>query len=109
MAWPTTSRQSRGYGKEHDQVRRKLMADPERMWCTECLKEGRYIPGTICDHVIPLSRGGKTGIEHQQMLCQRHSDEKTAREAGRDSDPMRGVDRDGRPTSADHPWNRQEG
>lgn len=92
MVWPTTSRQSRGYGREHERIRRQLMADPDLLWCQDCLKEGHHVVGTICDHIVNQAAGGVTSKTNSQMLCKRHSDEKTTREAGHVPRPAVGVD-----------------
>jgi 5-methylcytosine-specific restriction enzyme A len=104
MAWPTTSRHERGYGTAHDKMRKHLMSTV--ITCEECTRHGRTAIGTIADHVIPLSRGGTGERSNYQLLCKPCSDAKTNAEAGRQAIEAKGIGRNGRPTSADHAWNR---
>jgi len=104
MAWSKKSRHERGYGKEHERIRAEMMRTI--ICCQECEKHGRDRLGTIADHIIPLSRGGTGDRSNYQLLCKDCSDEKTARDAGRSAKRGGGVGRDGRPTDANHPWNR---
>jgi 5-methylcytosine-specific restriction protein A len=105
MAWPRTSRHERGYGTAHDKMRAGLIR--EVVTCEECDRQGIVTPGTIADHITPLSRGGTGARSNYQLLCQACSDAKTARDAGRTPRPKGGVTRDGRPTDPGHPWNRR--
>ena len=103
MAWPTTSRHERGYGTEHDKMRALLLR--EVVTCEECTRQGRETPGFIADHIKPLARGGTGERSNYQLLCKECSDEKTLADKGHEP-RISGVDRSGRPTSANHPWNR---
>jgi 5-methylcytosine-specific restriction protein A len=103
MAWPTTSRQSRGYGAEHDKMRALLMRTV--VVCEECKRQGLTTLGTIADHIKPLAKGGTGDRSNYQLLCKACSDAKTLVDKGMTVRPA-GVDRDGRPTDASHPWNR---
>ena len=95
MAWPTTSRQSRGYGAEHDRIRKHLLhVEP---LCRECAKQGRTELATIADHVIPLSKGGKTELTNYQPLCRPCSAAKTAADEGRTVKPKLTIGNDGWP------------
>jgi 5-methylcytosine-specific restriction protein A len=105
MAWPTTSRHERGYGTEHDKMRALLIRTV--ITCEECTRNGIETPGTIADHIIPLSRGGTGARANYQLLCKPCSDAKTLADKGATAKPVGGVDRSGRPTSAEHPWNRR--
>ena len=104
MAWPTTSRQSRGYGAAHDKMRAHLLRTV--VLCEECTRQDRTTIGKIADHIKPLAQGGTGERSNYQLLCQDCSDAKTLAEKGAIGRPAGGVGRDGRPTSADHPWNR---
>jgi 5-methylcytosine-specific restriction protein A len=108
MGWPTTSRHQRGYGTEHDKMRAHLLRTI--VTCEECERQGRVTPGHIADHIQPLAHGGTGDRSNFQLLCKDCSDAKTLADKGA-SDRMKltGVDRSGRPTSADHPWNRVRG
>jgi 5-methylcytosine-specific restriction protein A len=105
MAWPTTSRHQRGYGTAHDKMRAMLISTV--ILCEECARQGRSTPGTIADHIKPLSRGGTGERSNYQLLCQPCSDAKTAADKGASVIRGKGIGRDGRPTSKDHPWNRR--
>jgi 5-methylcytosine-specific restriction protein A len=105
MAWPTTSRHERGYGAEHDRMRALLMRTV--ITCEECGRQGRTTLGTIADHIQPLAKGGTGDRSNYQLLCHDCSDAKGLADKGQTGKPKGGVDRDGRPTSADHPWNRR--
>jgi len=80
MAWAKTSRQSRGYGKEHDAMRAHLLATV--VLCEECARKGKVSVGSIADHIKPKSQGGGGERENYQLLCKPCSDAKTAIEAG---------------------------
>lgn len=103
MAWPTTSRHQRGYGTRHDKIRAELMR--KVILCEECTRQGRSTIGTIADHIVPLSQGGSGDRSNYQLLCLPCSDAKSRIEAGKRGG--RGVDRSGRPTDPNHPWNRR--
>ena len=80
MPWPTTSRQSRGYGKEHDRIRKQLQH--EVILCEECKRQGRVTVGRIADHIIPLAKGGSGERSNYQWLCQPCADAKDAADRG---------------------------
>jgi 5-methylcytosine-specific restriction protein A len=105
MAWPTTSRQSRGYGAAHDRMRALLKRTV--ILCEECTRHGRTTVGKIADHILPKAQGGTDDRSNYQWLCQDCSDAKTLADKGAAAKPEGGVDRSGRPTSASHPWNRR--
>jgi len=77
--WPHAqpSRQARGYGALHEQLRRQVMAEEDR--CRKCGSEG---PGTA-DHIVPLSEGGETVRSNMQRLCKGCQGKKAGREGGR--------------------------
>jgi len=106
MAWPTTSRHQRGYGTEHDKMRKLLMETV--VTCEECERNGRTTVGTIADHIKPLAKGGTGERSNYQLLCEPCSDAKTLADKGAQARAGKpGVDRSGRPTAPDHPWNRR--
>lgn len=106
MAWPTTSRHQRGYGTEHDKMRKHLIATV--ITCEECDRQGRTTLGTIADHIKPLAKGGTGERSNYQLLCKDCSDAKTLADEGK-TYRAAGVGRDGRPTDPRHPWNRARG
>lgn len=103
MAWPTTSRHERGYCTAHDKMRKHLLDTV--VLCEECTRQGRTRPGKIADHITPLAQGGTGERSNYQLLCQECSDAKGLKDKGQHAQ-QGGVDRGGRPTSLDHPWNR---
>jgi 5-methylcytosine-specific restriction protein A len=68
------SRQSRGYGRDHERLRRIVLA--EEPVCQSC----RVAPSEVCDHIVPLHLGGATVRENLQGLCGRCSRAKSGRE-----------------------------
>lgn len=52
--------------------------------CVECMKEGRYTPATVVDHIKPHKCDKKLFWDKNnwQPLCKRHHDVKTAKEDG---------------------------
>jgi 5-methylcytosine-specific restriction protein A len=101
MAWPTTSRHARGYGREHERIREQLIATV--ILCEECTRQGRTIIGTIADHIVPLAKGGKTERSNYQLLCKSCSNRKTLADSGKRSRPAIGLD--GWPIYPNQPWN----
>jgi len=75
------TRQQRGYGREHDAMRRRVMA--EEPLCRECSKSGRVAASTVADHIIPKAEGGTDDRDNYQGLCKPCSIAKTAAESGR--------------------------
>lgn len=75
--------------------------------CEHCLDEGITRLADIVDHTTPLALGGPDEDWNTRNLCKPHADKATAAQFGF-SAPIKGkgIGRDGRPTSPDHPWNR---
>lgn len=68
---------------------------------------GRVTLAAIVNHIIPLAQGGPDTDENTENLCGPCDKIVTAEQFGHAAPiEARGVGRDGRPTSADHPWNR---
>lgn len=76
-----TSRQSRGYGREHDLMRARVLR--EEPLCRACLAVGRYSATEIADHIIPKAEHGTDDRENYQGLCKPCDVIKTARESRR--------------------------
>ena len=73
---------ARGYGAEHRRIRARLLR--EQPLCEECQRKGRGpVVATIADHIVPLSKGGKTERQNYQALCRECSDRKTLADAGK--------------------------
>lgn len=72
-----------------------------------CDAEGLTTLATVVNHKVPLARGGEDVDANTENLCDRHDAVVTAEQFGkREPVEAKGIGRDGRPTSADHPWNR---
>lgn len=81
MAWAKTSRQSRGYGAEHERMRRIVLA--EEPLCYMCLAEGRVSASTVAEHKLCKAEGGTDDRENYGGACKPCADRKTAEEAAR--------------------------
>lgn len=75
------TRQQRGYGREHDAMRKRVLA--EEPLCRECSKSGLVEATTVADHIKPKAEGGTDDRDNYQGLCRPCSTAKTARESGR--------------------------
>ena len=99
--WPTTSRQSRGYGAEW-QVKRKVVLerDGHLCQCTYCKREGRVAIATEVDHVISranaLAAGWTTerteSVGNLQSINATCHLRKTVEEQGKRFRPIIGLD-----------------
>ncbi len=76
------SRQSRGYGADWDKRRLRVLRRDKGL-CQECLRQSRYRPARIVDHIVPKFEGGRDDEDNLQSLCQACSDAKTASESAR--------------------------
>ncbi len=73
------SARERGYDTRWDKARKGYLI--KHPLCVECVKEGRYTPATVVDHIKP-HRGNKQLFwdrDNWQSLCKQHHDKKTAR------------------------------
>ncbi|SFK44257.1 5-methylcytosine-specific restriction enzyme A [Sphingomonas sp. NFR04] len=77
------SRHERGYGREHEAMRRIVLN--EEPLCRACLgkEPPQYVPSTIADHIRPKAEGGTDDRDNYQGLCSPCSKAKTARESAR--------------------------
>lgn len=100
----TPDKRKRGRAGQRDRQRRLART---RGLCEMCLDEGRTEVATVVNHKNPLALGGDDIDENTENLCGRHDAIVTARQFNRAAPvAARGIDASGRPTSADHPWNR---
>lgn len=67
MAWPRTSRHARGYGRDHEKMRARLLR--EVITCEECSRQGRQTVGTHADHIVSKAKGGSDHRSNYQLLC----------------------------------------
>lgn len=75
----TRTAEERGYGREHRAIRKQVLV--EEPLCQICRAKGIVAATTIADHVVPLSRGGRTVRSNYQGLCGPCHKAKTAAEA----------------------------
>ena len=76
------SRQSRGYGAEWEQTRKRILSRDNGL-CQPCLQGGRLRPATQVDHVVPKAEGGTDDDSNLQAICKSCHQAKTAAEAVR--------------------------
>lgn len=107
-AWARIGPDRRVRGAKGQKLRQRRLARTNGL-CEMCLAEGRTTLATVVNHKTPLAHGGHDVDENTENLCRRHDDEVTARQFDK-AEPVRGkgVGRDGRPTSPDHPWRRAD-
>jgi 5-methylcytosine-specific restriction protein A len=89
------------------QKQRKLRLARTDGLCQHCDAKGLTTLATIVDHIVPLAKGGSDEDINTRNLCDPCHIEVTAEQFGHAA-PIKGkgVGRDGRPTSRNHPWNR---
>ncbi|WP_157177302.1 HNH endonuclease [Sphingomonas prati] len=86
--------------------RRRRLAHTNGL-CERCPDRGRTTLAVEVDHIVPLDKGGTDDDSNTRNLCKSCHLEVTAEQFGhRPPIEGRGISRSGRPTSADHPWNR---
>jgi len=73
------SRHQRGYGSKWDVIRARILKR-DRHICQECLRNGKPVPASTVDHIIPKARGGTDEDSNLQALCWPCHKVKTARE-----------------------------
>lgn len=72
---------ARGYDARWRRLRKQVLS--EEPLCRACLAEGRLMPSTDVDHIVPKSQGGTDDRSNLQGLCHKCHSRKTAREDGR--------------------------
>lgn len=50
--------------------------------CEDCLVEGRSIPASVVDHIVPLAHGGSDEDENTRNLCDPCHAKRTAEQFG---------------------------
>lgn len=99
MVWGTASRHSRGYGKEWDKIRPRIMARDCGM-CQPCQRKGRATAGSQVDHIISKANAKRMGWTPRQIdadsnlqcICGPCHKAKTEQERGFTSKPEIGKD-----------------
>ena len=79
--WSRETRQARGYGREHDAMRARVLR--EEPLCRMCAAEGRVSATAIADHIVPKAEGGTDDRTNYQGACDPCHRRKTAQEAQR--------------------------
>ena len=106
--WQRGGPDTRIRGREGQRLRKRRLARTNGL-CEMCGAEGLVTIATVVNHKVPLARRGQDVDENTENLCARHDAIVTAQQFGK-AEPVKakGTGRDGRPTSADHPWNRKQ-
>lgn len=106
-AWQRNGPDGRVRGSLGQRMRARRMARTDGL-CELCDAEGLTTLATVVNHKVPLAHGGEDVDSNTENLCARHDAIVTAQQFGK-AEPIKakGVGCDGRPTSADHPWNRR--
>ena len=93
-------------GRAGQKARARRLARTDGL-CERCLETETVRLATVVDHVLPLALGGDDVDSNTRNLCDPCHAIVTAEQFNRASPvEARGVGRDGRPISPDHPWNR---
>jgi 5-methylcytosine-specific restriction protein A len=74
------SRHERGYGKEWDILRKRILSRDKGL-CQPCLQQKRYRPARHVDHIIPKFEDGTDDDANLQAICKTCHDAKTQAEA----------------------------
>lgn len=91
MAWPKTTRQSRGYGAAWGKLRRAALARDKHL-CQLCLKKKKVTPAKEVDHAKRKADGGTDDLSNLQSLCTPCHIDKTTVENGGRVKPTFGLD-----------------
>lgn len=78
-------------GRRAVEVRKRRLTRTNGL-CEHCLKQGRYVPATVVDHVKPLAHGGSDDDSNTRNLCDEHHRKVTAGQFGKRYRPRIGVD-----------------
>ena len=73
------SRQSRGYGAEWEQTRKRILSRDKGL-CQVCKADGRLRPAKQVDHKVPKAEGGTEDDDNLQAICSDCHKAKTAKE-----------------------------
>lgn len=76
------SRQSRGYGAEWEQTRKRILSRDKGL-CQVCMADGKLRPAKQVDHKVPKFEGGSEDDDNLQAICVDCHKAKTAVEAQR--------------------------
>lgn len=80
---PHASRHRRGYGRQHDRLRARLLGEEPLCRLCRLKTPSRYTPATIADHIIPIAKGGAVhDLSNMQPVCADCHDAKTRADNG---------------------------
>ena len=68
MAWPTTSRHERGYGRAWELTRKRILERDSHL-CQACARNDRVTVGNEVHHHKPKAQGGSDADENLETLC----------------------------------------
>ena len=81
--WPATSRQSRGYGREWEKTRKRILErDNYLCQCRHCKADGRTTVATEVDHIKPKAKGGTDDDSNLQAINDLCHKRKTVEDQG---------------------------
>ncbi len=91
MAWSKASRQSRGYGRQWERLR-KAVLERDGFLCQPCKASGRVKLGNQVDHIKPKAKGGTDDPANLQAICEPCHKTKTIKDSGKTVKPVTGKD-----------------
>ena len=83
MSWPTTSRQSRGYGRAWELKREQILRrDNYLCQCKQCKAEQRITAANEVDHIVPKAKGGTDDASNLQAINRECHERKSLEDKG---------------------------
>ncbi|WP_426817916.1 HNH endonuclease [Winslowiella sp. 2C04] len=73
------NRHQRGYGSKWDILRARILQRDKHL-CQNHMKQGKPVPASTVDHIIPKAHGGTDDDNNLQSLCWACHKAKTAKE-----------------------------
>lgn len=93
-AWRKTNDRRDLVGRPWRRLRERILAR-DKYLCVACFKRGRLTEATEVDHLVPVSRGGRSEPANLQSLCVACHQAKTITENG--GTPRKRIGADGWP------------
>lgn len=106
MAWSKESRHARGYGKDWDKLRKRILErDNYLCQCPDCLGGAKRVKvATEVDHIKPKAQGGTDDPANLRAVNHDCHVKLTQLQNGHKPRPQIGPD--GWPQDPNHHWNR---
>lgn len=83
MSYSTASRQSRGYGREWELLRNRVLErDCYLCQCEQCKSANRVRVAQEVDHIVPKAKGGTDALDNLQAINRDCHKVKTIIDAG---------------------------